>query len=141
MPMMFLSLGIQAKWSRLSRLPRNGKTIHIRRTAQLVAIPYYMTRLTALPTDINLSLGSIFAIRQQQGNDTDGSASDLLQDGRKQIAAGYILYGPSTMLVYSIGKGVHSFARPHRRFILSDENIQIPMAPFTASMRVILAMG
>jgi len=50
-------------------------------------------------TDINLS--SIFAIWQQQGNDTDGSASDLLQDGCKQIAAGYILYGPSTMLVYS----------------------------------------
>jgi fructose-1,6-bisphosphatase I len=79
-------------------------------------------------TDINLSLGSIFAIRQQQGNDTDGSASDLLQDGRKQIAAGYILYGPSTMLVYSIGKGVHSFTLDPSlgEFILSDENIQIP---------------
>lgn len=55
-------------------------------------------------TDINMSLGSIFAIRQQEGNDTDDSASDLLRNGRKQIAAGYILYGPSTMLVYSIGK-------------------------------------
>ena len=79
-------------------------------------------------TDINLSLGSIFAIRQQQGNDPDGTAEDLLQSGRKQIAAGYILYGPSTMLVYSIGKGVHSFTLDPSlgEFILSDENIQIP---------------
>lgn len=79
-------------------------------------------------TDINLSLGSIFAIRQQQGNDPDGTASDLLQDGRKQIAAGYILYGPSTMLVYSIGKGVHSFTLDPSlgEFILTEENIQIP---------------
>jgi fructose-1,6-bisphosphatase I len=78
-------------------------------------------------TDINLNLGSIFAIRQQ-GQDTDGTASDLLQDGHKQIAAGYILYGPSTMLVYSIGKGVHSFTLDPSlgEFILSDENIQIP---------------
>lgn len=79
-------------------------------------------------TDINLSLGSIFAIRQQQGEDVDGSAQDLLQDGHKQIAAGYILYGPSTMLVYSIGKGVHSFTLDPSlgEFILSDENIRIP---------------
>ena len=79
-------------------------------------------------TDINLSLGSIFAIRQQEGEDRDGEASDLLQNGRKQIAAGYILYGPSTMLVYSIGKGVHSFTLDPSlgEFILSDENIQIP---------------
>jgi fructose-1,6-bisphosphatase I len=79
-------------------------------------------------TDINLTLGSIFAIRQQEGNDIDGSAGDLLQDGHKQIAAGYILYGPSTMLVYSIGKGVHSFTLDPSlgEFILSDENIKIP---------------
>lgn len=79
-------------------------------------------------TDINLSLGSIFAIRQQEGEDSDGQASDLLQNGSKQIAAGYILYGPSTMLVYSIGKGVHSFTLDPSlgEFILSDENIQIP---------------
>lgn len=79
-------------------------------------------------TDINLSLGSIFAIRQQQGNDTDGSATDLLQNGRQQIAAGYILYGPSTMLVYTVGKGVHSFTLDPSlgEFILSEENIQMP---------------
>ena len=79
-------------------------------------------------TDTNLSLGSIFAIRQQYGNDTDGEAADLLQDGHKQIAVGYILYGPSTMLVYSIGKGVHSFTLDPSlgEFILTEENIQIP---------------
>lgn len=78
--------------------------------------------------DINLNLGSIFSIRQQEGIDEDGSALDLLQNGRKQIAAGYILYGPSTMLVYSIGKGVHAFTLDPSlgEFILSHENIRVP---------------
>lgn len=79
-------------------------------------------------TDTNLSLGSIFAIRQQQGDDADHKATDLLTNGRKQIAAGYILYGPSTMLVYSMGNGVHSFTLDPSlgEFILSEENIKIP---------------
>ncbi|MEB3295588.1 MAG: class 1 fructose-bisphosphatase [Synechococcales bacterium] len=78
--------------------------------------------------DININVGSIFSIRQQEGEDLDGSASDLLQHGRKQIAAGYILYGPSTMLVYSIGQGVHAFTLDPSlgEFILSSENIQVP---------------
>lgn len=78
--------------------------------------------------DINLNVGSIFAIRKQEGDDLDSSAQDLLQNGRKQIAAGYILYGPSTMLVYSIGNGVHAFTLDPSlgEFILSSENIQIP---------------
>jgi fructose-1,6-bisphosphatase I len=78
--------------------------------------------------DINLNVGSIFSIRQQEGNDEEGLALDLLQDGHKQIAAGYVLYGPSTMLVYSIGKGVHSFTLDPSlgEFILSSENIQVP---------------
>lgn len=78
--------------------------------------------------DTNLNVGSIFAIRQQEGNDEDGTATDLLQSGRQQIAAGYILYGPSTMLVYSIGTGVHSFILDPSlgEFILAKENIKIP---------------
>ncbi len=78
--------------------------------------------------DINLSVGSIFAIRKQEGDDLDNTASDLLQDGHKQIAAGYILYGPSTMLIYSIGNGVHAFTLDPSlgEFILSAENICIP---------------
>jgi fructose-1,6-bisphosphatase I len=78
--------------------------------------------------DININVGSIFSIRQQEGDDADGKATDLLQNGHKQIAAGYILYGPSTMLVYSIGHGVHAFTLDPSlgEFILSNENIQIP---------------
>ncbi|HTL89717.1 MAG TPA: class 1 fructose-bisphosphatase, partial [Leptolyngbya sp.] len=78
--------------------------------------------------DININVGSIFAIRQQEGEDADGKATDLLQNGRNQIAAGYILYGPSTMLVYSIGNGVHSFVLDPSlgEFILADENIRVP---------------
>lgn len=78
--------------------------------------------------DINLNIGSIFSIRKQEGDDIDGDARDLLQNGHQQIAAGYILYGPSTMLVYSIGTGVHSFTLDPSlgEFILSNENIQVP---------------
>ena len=78
--------------------------------------------------DVNLNVGSIFSIRQQEGNDLDGEAQDLLQNGRKQLAAGYILYGPATILVYSIGDGVHSFFLDPSlgEFILAQENIQIP---------------
>lgn len=78
--------------------------------------------------DINLNIGSIFSIRKQEGEDIDGDALDLLQDGHKQIAAGYILYGPSTLLVYSIGTGVHSFTLDPSlgEFILIHENMQVP---------------
>ncbi|MBW4466780.1 MAG: class 1 fructose-bisphosphatase [Pegethrix bostrychoides GSE-TBD4-15B] len=77
--------------------------------------------------DINLNVGAIFAIRQQEGED-DGTAQDLLQNGHKQIAAGYVLYGPSTMLIYSVGTGVHAFTLDPSlgEFILAAENIQIP---------------
>ncbi len=79
--------------------------------------------------DININVGSIFSIRQQEGEDRDGTAQDLLRsDGRKQLAAGYILYGPSTMLVYSIGQGVHAFVLDPSlgEFILADENLRTP---------------
>jgi fructose-1,6-bisphosphatase I len=79
--------------------------------------------------DTNLNVGAIFAIRRQEGDDLDGSAQDLLESsGRKQIAAGYVLFGPSTMLVYSIGKGVHAFTLDPSlgEFILSNENIRVP---------------
>lgn len=78
--------------------------------------------------DINLNVGSIFAIRQQEGEDLDGKATDLLQNGSKQIAAGYILYGPATVLVYTMGYGVHSFFLDPSlgEFILAQENIKIP---------------
>lgn len=78
--------------------------------------------------DINLNVGSIFSIRRQQGDDLDHTGLDLLQDGHQQLAAGYILYGPSTVLVYSIGRGVHAFVLDPSlgEFILATENIQVP---------------
>ena len=78
--------------------------------------------------DINLNVGSIFSLRQQEGNDLDGEAQDLLQNGHKQIGAGYVLYGPSTVLVYSLGQGVHSFILDPSlgEFILAEENIKLP---------------
>jgi fructose-1,6-bisphosphatase I len=78
--------------------------------------------------DTNLSVGSIFSIRQQEGDDADQSASDLLQNGHKQVAAGYILYGASTKLVYSLGNGVHSFTLDPSlgEFILAEKSMKIP---------------
>ena len=78
--------------------------------------------------DINLNVGSIFAIRQQKGNDEAQTGEDLLSSGRDQMAAGYILYGPSTVLVYTLGTGVHAFTLDPSlgEFILFDENITIP---------------
>jgi fructose-1,6-bisphosphatase I len=78
--------------------------------------------------DINLNVGSIFSIRQQSGDDPDQTGADLFQPGHRQLAAGYVLYGPSTMLVYSIGTGVHTFTLDPSlgEFILSAENIQMP---------------
>lgn len=74
--------------------------------------------------DVNLNVGSIFAIRVQDSDDP----ADWLQNGHRQIAAGYILYGHSTTLVYSIGTGVHSFVLDPSlgEFILASENIKIP---------------
>jgi fructose-1,6-bisphosphatase I len=78
--------------------------------------------------DVNLNVGSIFSIRQQVGNDPDQTGADLLQNGRQQVAAGYILYGPSTVLVYTIGRGVHVFILDPSlgEFILAIENLKIP---------------
>jgi fructose-1,6-bisphosphatase I len=78
--------------------------------------------------DTNLAVGTIFSIRQQEGNDETQEALDLLQSGHKQIGAGYILYGSSTMFIYSIGRGVHAFTLDPSlgEFILSTENIHIP---------------
>ena len=78
--------------------------------------------------DVNLNVGSIFSLRQQRGEDPDQTGQNLLQDGHKQLAAGYILYGPSTVLVYSIGKGVHVFTLDPSlgEFILSTETVKMP---------------
>ncbi len=77
--------------------------------------------------DVNVSVGSIFSIIQAP----DGRAPELqdyLRPGREQLAAGYAVYGPSTMLVLTVGKGTHGFTldREVGNFILTHPNIQIP---------------
>jgi len=65
--------------------------------------------------DVNLAVGTIVSIH---------SGSDLLQPGRRQVAAMYILYGPRVSLVYSVGKGVHEFTMNHlMEYTLTRENI------------------
>jgi fructose-1,6-bisphosphatase I len=79
--------------------------------------------------DVNVSIGTIFSIyRRVTSGDGDGTLEDLLQPGYKQAAAGYIIYGSSTVLVLSAGNGVHGFTMDPSlgEFILSNENIQIP---------------
>ncbi len=60
--------------------------------------------------DVNVSIGTIFSIYKKKSAENEPlSEADFLQKGRDQIAAGYILYGPSTMLVFSTGNGVNGF--------------------------------
>ena len=60
--------------------------------------------------DVNVSIGTIFSVyKKQTDQNVPLAASDFLQKGRQQIAAGYILYGPSTMLVFSTGNRVNGF--------------------------------
>jgi fructose-1,6-bisphosphatase I len=79
--------------------------------------------------DVNISIGTIFSIykRKSAGEDA-GRLEDCLQKGSEQIAAGYIVYGSSTILVYSTGNGVYGFTLDPSvgEFLLSHENIRIP---------------
>ena len=60
--------------------------------------------------DVNVSIGTIFAIyRRQSANFPFCTLEDFLQDGAEQVAVGYVVYGSSTMLVYTTGKGVNGF--------------------------------
>ncbi len=78
--------------------------------------------------DANVSIGTIFSIHQRVTESGDGTLEDALQPGRKLVAAGYTVYGSSTMLVYSTGHGVHGFTLDPSvgEFLLSHENIRIP---------------
>ena len=79
--------------------------------------------------EVNVSIGTIFAVWRRKSD--PGSAvtmDDILQRGNELAAAGYIIYGSSTILVYSTGNGVHTFTYDPTvgLFILSDENLMIP---------------
>jgi fructose-1,6-bisphosphatase I len=79
--------------------------------------------------DVNVSIGTIFSIHKRVSKTrSQASLGDLLQPGRKQVAAGYILYGSSTMLVYTTGSGVHGFTLDPTigEFLLSHPQIRTP---------------
>jgi fructose-1,6-bisphosphatase I len=81
--------------------------------------------------DINATVGTIFAIYRRQGNGGPGTVNDCLQKGRDIAAAGYIIYGSSTMMVYTTGQGVHGFTLDPSlgEFLLSHPNLRIPDKP------------
>ena len=79
--------------------------------------------------DVNVSVGTIFSIyRRKSKIGTEVSIEDFLQSGRFQVAAGYIIYGTSTMLFYTTGNGVNGFTLNPAigTFYHSHSNIQIP---------------
>lgn len=79
--------------------------------------------------DVNVSIGTIFAVHRRRSPDgRPGELTDCLQRGREQVAAGYVLYGSSTMMVYTTGQGVHGFTYDPSigEFLLSHPSITTP---------------
>ena len=77
--------------------------------------------------DVNISVGTIFSILRAPEGVADPTARDFLQPGTRQVAAGYALYGPSTMMMLTSGHGVNGFTldRDVGEFILTHRNVQI----------------
>ena len=77
--------------------------------------------------DLNISVGTIFSILARNGGGDD-PGTDVLQPGYKQLAAGYVLYGSSTMLVYTSGDGVYGFTLDPAigAYVMSHPNIKMP---------------
>ena len=78
--------------------------------------------------DVNVSIGTIFSVLKMPEDKTDADEKDFLQPGRQQIAAGYALYGPQTLLVLTTGRGVHCFTldREMGSWVLTQANMRIP---------------
>ena len=78
--------------------------------------------------DVNVSIGTIFSIYRRTSASGPGTVEDFLQAGTEHVAAGYIIYGSSTMLVYTTGKGVNGFTLDPSigEFCLSHPNMKIP---------------
>jgi fructose-1,6-bisphosphatase I len=88
--------------------------------------------------DFNIPVGTIFAIYRRKSEAGPGTLEDCLQPGRDLVAAGYLIYGMSTMLVYTTGMGVHGFTLDPTvgEFLLSHPYIRIPEPPqyFSANL-------
>ena len=78
--------------------------------------------------DVNVSIGTIFSIYRRRRKDGAAQLEDFLRKGSEQLCAGYIIYGSSTMLVYTTGQGVHGFTLDPTigEFLLSHEGIEMP---------------
>ncbi len=78
--------------------------------------------------DVNVSIGTIFSIHRRLSDEGSGTLEDCLQVGRSQVAAGYVIYGSSTVLVYTSGTGVHSFTLDPTigEFLLNCTNLETP---------------
>jgi fructose-1,6-bisphosphatase I len=78
--------------------------------------------------DVNVSVGTIFGIWKKKHSLNEVNEEDVLQPGRDLLAAGYVIYGSSTMFVYTAGHGVHGFTLDPSigEFLLSHENIRTP---------------
>ena len=78
--------------------------------------------------DVNVSVGSIFSILRHVGQSDPVTEQDFLQPGNQQVAAGYALYGPTTMLILSVGNGVSGFTLdPHLgEFMLTHPRLKVP---------------
>jgi fructose-1,6-bisphosphatase I len=78
--------------------------------------------------DVGISVGTIFSILRKQSPGKQGLLKDCLQPGIRQVAAGYVVYGSSTMLVYTTGKGVNGFTLEPSigEFLLSHPDLKIP---------------
>lgn len=81
--------------------------------------------------DANVSIGTIFSIHRKVSDSERGALEDLVQPGSRQVGAGYIVYGSSTMLVYTTGAGVHGFTLDPSigEFLLSHPDMKIPEPP------------
>jgi fructose-1,6-bisphosphatase I len=81
--------------------------------------------------DVDVSIGTIFAIYRRISKVGLGTLEDCLQKGRDLVAAGYVIYGSSTVMVYTTGQGVHGFTldRGLGEFLLSHPDIRMPATP------------
>jgi fructose-1,6-bisphosphatase I len=78
--------------------------------------------------DINSLIGTIFSIHEAPADMAADNPDMFKQSGNKQVCAGYVLYGPSTMLVMTTGSGTHFYVldRTHGGYLLVDRNVQVP---------------
>lgn len=78
--------------------------------------------------DVNVNVGTIFSILRRLPESEGSLEQSILQPGYKQVAAGYVVYGPSTVLVYTAGQGVHGFTLDPAigAFVLSAEQMRMP---------------